>query len=263
VLLREQLDEHVLDLVGVLVLVDHDVLEAPLPFLQRRGVLAEEPGCDQEHVVEVESTGVAEELVVDRVDARDDLREVVLGLGGELVWPKKLVLGMGDAPGDGLRREFLLVQVELLHRPLDGSQPIGLVVDDVAAVDADQVAVAAQDATADGVEGAHPHRRLPRADQGFDARAHLSCGLVGERHRQDLVGVGSARPDQVRDPVGEHPGLAAAGTGKDQQWSVWRGDRLQLRRVEDCRELGGVQGAQTSFRRRGLRSARSRCTGQF
>ena len=213
-------------------------------YLQRARIFAEEPGCDQQQVVEVE--GVAEELVVDRVDARDDLGEVVLGLGGELRRAEQLVLGVGDAAGDGLGREVLLVKVELLHRPLDRRQPVGLVVDDVAAVDADQVPVAAQDPAADGVEGAHPRRRLPRADQGLDAAAHLAGGLVGEGDGQDLVGVGPAGLDQVRDPVGEDARLAAAGAGKDQQRPVGRGDRLQLRRVEDGRELGGVERAQVA-----------------
>src|SRR6202022_1159289 len=95
---------------------------------------------------EVQRVGVAKYSFVNRVDARDHLGEVVLGLGCELRRSQQLVLGVGDPGGEGLGWKAFLVEVELLHRPLDRGQPVSLVVDDVAAIDADQLSVATQDA---------------------------------------------------------------------------------------------------------------------
>src|SRR3712207_3081837 len=61
---------------------------------------------------------------------------------------------------------------------------------------------------------------------------HLPGGLVGEGDRQDLAGLHAAGAEQVGDPVGQHPGLARAGTGDDEQRAALVDDGLPLRPVE-------------------------------
>ena len=59
-------------------------------------------------------------------------------------------------------------------------------------------------------------------DQSADPLLHLVGGLVGERDGQDLERRDALAPDQVGDAVGEHPGLARARAGDDQQRpAVW------------------------------------------
>ena len=111
-------------------------------------------------------------------------------------------------------------------------------------VDADGGPVAAQDAGAEGMEGAHGHLAALVADQGQDALAHLGGGLVGEGHGQDLPGLHALDADEVGDAVGQHAGLAGAGTGQDEQRPLGRGDGARLLGVEPLddrlRQLPGI-----------------------
>jgi hypothetical protein len=63
------------------------------------------------------------------------------------------------------------------------------------------------------------HMALARAARrALDPLAHLGGGLVGEGDREDLTRAAPlARPEQVGDALGQHPGLARAGAGDDEQ----------------------------------------------
>ena len=85
------------------------------------------------------------------------------------------------------------------------------------------------------------HMALARGpDQGGDALAHLGGGLVGEGDGEDLAGLHAAGGQQVGDPVGEHPGLARARPGDDEQRAALVQDRLALLRVEPLEQGLGV-----------------------
>lgn len=67
----EFFDDEVLGVVGVLVLVDHDVAEALLVLEEHGWEVAEEDVHVEEEVVEVHGHGVTEALVVHLVDLRE------------------------------------------------------------------------------------------------------------------------------------------------------------------------------------------------
>ena len=96
------------------------------------------------------------------------------------------------------------------------------------------------------------------ADEADDPLAQLGRGLVRERHREDPPRRHALDADQVRDPVGQHAGLARAGAGQDQQRAVGRGDRARLLRVEGPDDLlargpGGPRPSRGIRRGRGCR----------
>ena len=121
---------------------------------------------------------------------------------------------------------------------------VAAVVDREGGIEADLGGVLAQDAGADGVEGAGPAEAggqggglvaEDRAGDALDAALHLRRGASGEGHQQDAARVG-ARKDQVGDAVRQRVGLAGAGAGDDQQ----RAGDLAVA-VQDGRALGFVQ----------------------
>ena len=69
---------------------------------------------------------------------------------------------------------------------------------------------------------------------------HLAGRLVGERDGQDLVRADLAGRQQVGDPAGQHPGLARAGPGHDEQRGTLVRHGLPLLRVQALQE--GVSG---------------------
>jgi hypothetical protein len=92
------------------------------------------------------------------------------------------------------------------------------------------------------VEGHQPHAARVPTEQPLHPFAHLLGGLVGEGDRQDLPGLRHVRVDQIGDPVGEHPGLAAAGPSEYQQRSLTVCDGLALGLVETLQQLLKVLG---------------------
>ena len=114
---------------------------------------------------------------------------------------------------------------------------ISLVVDRELSRVAEPRRLGAKDARAGGMERHQPHPARVMAEQPPHAAAHLLCGLVREGDRQDLVRLRLIGVDQERDPVREHPRLAAAGTGQDQQRALAVRDRLALGLVEGLEQL--------------------------
>ena len=101
VLAGEVEHEVVLDLVGVLVLVDEDVGEAPAVVVEHVGVLAEQLGGLQEDVVEVHGPGPQQAGLVLAVDLGQLLLGEAAGAVGVVVDEDVVVLGRarsGRAP---------------------------------------------------------------------------------------------------------------------------------------------------------------------
>ncbi len=93
------------------------------------------------------------------------------------------------------------------------------------------------------MEGGDDHPANPfLAHQLFDPLLHLAGRLVGEGDRQQLAGVDPPLLNQVGDTVGDHPGLARAGAGQQQQGAFGVANRGKLFLVQG----GKVHGASKS-----------------
>ena len=214
-------------------------------------MLAEQAHHVEQQVVEVHRTGPLETGLVLGVHVGVLAVEDVLGLGGGAGRIDQLVLPERDQAVHTARREALGVEAEVADDVAGQPHGVGLVVDRERARIAQHFAVTAQDPHARRVERGDPHRLDDRPDQGADPLAHLGRGLVGERDRQDL-----RRPrslvDQVGDAMGQHAGLARAGSGHDQQRPVAVHHGVELLRVEPVGERAGAE----QVRLRGIRHRR-------
>lgn len=237
----ELADQGVLGVVGVLVLVDQDVPEAPPVVLGDVGERLEQVDGGHDDVVEVQRVGVVQPGLVHRVRLGELPLEGVLRLGGERLVVDQLVLEVGDLGAERLRRELLGVEIQVAAD--QGHQParVGGVVDRERRGEAERLGLAAQDAHAGAVEGGHPHGVGARPDQLLDALLHLARGLVGEGDGEDRARVDVAGAEQVGDAVGEHAGLAGAGAGDDEQRPAVVLDGGALLLVEPHEELRGVE----------------------
>ena len=241
VLLREQLQPAVLGAVRVLVLVDQDVLERAPISVAHLGEELEQVHAAEEQVVEVHRVRGVQALLVEVVDVGRRLLEEGRDLDPVGLRVEQAVLGVGDLAPDAARREALRIDVELLDAVLDEPQRILLVVDREAARIAELVGVAAQHSGAGRVEGHDPHGAYAAADERSDALAHLLRGLVGESDREDLARAGLARPDEMRDAVGQHASLAGPRSREDQERALPVQHGLALRRVQALEEGVGCR----------------------
>ena len=144
-------------------------------------------------------------------------------------------------------RELLRVQLQVVQHQLHQPLGVGVVVDGEGPREPEPVDLTAQDPHAGGVEGGDPHQLGAVADQLGHPVPHLGGGLVREGDGQHRARVDLALAHQVRDPAGQHPGLARAGAGHHQHRGALVQHGLTLRRVEtreqvDLRRSGGSGG---------------------
>ena len=160
----QQLHQLVLRAVGVLILVDEDVLVTAVVSLTDLGDGLEQAHGLQQQIVEVERVGLEKLFAIDLEDVRDLFFQGIGGSKKIFLRVNHVALCPGDfAEGDGWF-ELLVVVAEALERGLDDGQLVTLVVDGEGAGeacaraaagrrDAQGLDVAAQDAHAEAVEG--------------------------------------------------------------------------------------------------------------
>ena len=97
------------------------------------------------------------------------------------------------------------------------SQNVVIIEDDEVGIERQVFGLAAQQAGADGMEGAQPETlRGQFAEHAPHAVVHLAGGLVGEGDRQHLPGTDALPGDEPGDALGEHAGLAGTGACQDE-----------------------------------------------
>ena len=215
--LCEHLDELVLSLVRVLVLVDHDVLEAPLILEEDRFILLKKLHGLEQQIVEVHGVVLAQSLVVQIVDLRDHAAVHLVAVDALVLLRRApLFLAVADAAEEIVLVELLRVDVQLFARVLDDRLLVRRIVNGKIPAVADGVGVTSQDSQACRVECQDPHIDA-RSDECLHPVAHLLGRLVGEGDRQNVVRVHAHFPDQICDPAGHGAGLAASGSRQNEQ----------------------------------------------
>ena len=237
--------QHVLRVVGVLVLVDQHVPEPPPVVLGDVGERLQQVDRRHDQVVEVERVGLAQPPLVERVGLGERLLDVRLGPAGERLVVDQLVLEVAHLVGERPRRVALRVEVEVAadqrHQPLR----VGLVVDREGRLHARAwLGLAAQDPHAGRVERATPTSPWPRPPTRAATRSFISpAALLVKVIARTAPGLHLALAEQVGDPVGQHPGLARAGAGHDEQRAALVHDRGPLLRVEPLEQGRGAAAA--------------------
>ena len=239
----QQVGDLVLDVVGVLILVDANVAEALLILVEHLGAGAQQLERAHEQVVEVHRVGGAQAALQLQVDLRGLF--VIGAVGGfeHVLGADHGVFGRTDLAADHIDGELLLLDTERLHNIAHHALGIVVIVDGELTGVAQQVSVLAQHAHAHGMEGAHPHAAGTAGDECRQTLAHLGRGLVGKRDGKDLPGLNAQVAEHMCDAEGQDAGLARAGAGEHQQRALGGQDSLALggiKAVNVDERLGGL-----------------------
>ncbi len=181
---HEGAHQHVLRVVGVLVLVDQHVTEPASVVLGDLRVRLQQRHRLADEIVEVEGVRRAQALLVVRVDPGDDAgefggRRIGLRLVGGLLRPDQFVLEVRDLRGQQPGGVLLAVEFEILRDHREQTTGIVGVVDCEIRIHAlEQTRLRAQDPDAARVEGRDPHRIRARPHQGRHPLAHLAAALL-------------------------------------------------------------------------------------
>ena len=232
---RQPLDNQILREVGILILVDEDILEPVLIFEQRLGRIAQEDIHKVEQVVEIHGVRLVQTVVVFGEDLRNHrlVGHPVVGLDfgvvGILLRRQEAGFGHGDTAQHESGGVLLGIQPHLLDDALDQRFGVVRVVDGDVGGESDLLGLHPEDAVEDGVESAHRDRLgQVAADQVHDTLAHLRRGLIGESQRQNPVRTDVINSQHVGDAVGQHTGLTGARTRQNHHRTLGLGHRHLL-----------------------------------
>ena len=260
--LRQQPQPQILDRVGVLIFVHHDVAEAALVIGEDVVVCLQDGQHVQHQIAEIAGVQLLKALLIAGIEGGALAVGVGLVLGCiEIGWAEAAVLPAVDQPGQLARGPALIVKLGLGDQLLQQAQLIVGVDDGVIVLQPDELGMAAQHLGADRVEGAEPRQALGRRAQVVrHALAHLARGLVGEGDAQNLRRVGAARRHQMRKPGGERRGLPCASAREHQHRALCRKHGGALRRVQPRgigrHRLGGSGGGGQGLAHRLMRTGR-------
>jgi hypothetical protein len=210
----QQLEQVVLQVVGILELVDQDVAEAHLVMLAQRMIALQQLIRAQQQFGEIDHAFALALVVVGFVQLDHAALDMVVGL--DLAGAQTLVLVAVDEVHQILGRELLVVDIHRLQHALNHRQLI-LGIEDLESLGQRGVAVmGAQQAIAQAVESADPHATGIDRQHGRQPGQHFLGRLVGEGHRHDAGRRHLPGRDQPGNPGGQDAGLARAGAGQDQ-----------------------------------------------
>ena len=229
----EQVGDLVLDMVGVLVLVDADVAEALLVLLEHLGAGAQQLERAHEQIVEIHGVRGAQAALQLQVHLGSLLLLRRARLLDELLRADHGVFGRGDLGADHVDGVLLLLDAQVGHDLAHHAAGIVIVVNGELAGVAEQIGILAQHTHAHGMEGAHPHAAHTAVGQhGGETLAHLSSSLVGERDGENLPGANTQVADHAGDTERKHARLARSSTGEYEQRALGGENRLTLGGVE-------------------------------
>ena len=201
---RQKRGQEILQVVGVLILVDEYIAELFLIIFPHVLKLLEQTDGVEDDVVKVQGVGLPQAALILHVDVGDLGQAKVpagLALGQILVGQQHGVLGPGDVAQHGPGRELLVIHVQVLHGLLDDPQGVVGVIDGKGGGKAQLLDVPAQDAHAGGVEGGGPHVLPGGAKHPGQAVLQLPGGLVGKGDGQNGPGLGGVQAAQPLPPV--------------------------------------------------------------
>ena len=220
-------EQLVLGGVGVLVLVDQHMAQALLPLGPHIGVRAQELEGQADQVVKVHTLVGAQALLVAGHEPCQLTLPFALGLGQRLLGVEALVFPQAQGPlplaGGGV--------VGGAPTVFEQAQHVVAVEDGKLRLEAQRLSVFAQQAHAQGVEGADEHLARRFANEGAGALAHFAGGFVGEGDGGDAA-TGQALANQVANLVRDDPRFARARTGEHQAGAIGVVHGLQLGPVQ-------------------------------
>ena len=238
----EHLEPGVLQLVGVLELVDQDVAKAALVVLAHRGVVAQDFIAAQHQLTKVHHAFALALRFVQGVEL--DLFSRLFVARHHVGRAQALFFAAADEVLHLLGRVTVGVDVVLLAQALDRRELVLSVENLKGLRQTRHHMVGAQKPVAQAVEGADPHAAHIHRQHGREPRHHFFRGLVGEGHSQDTCRPNLRGLQQPSDARGQDPGLARARTGQDQRRLSRQGDSgglFGIEALDQGRGGGGIK----------------------
>ena len=240
VLLRERMHETELNIVRILVLVDHDVAEALLIVLKHLRLRLEQLHGLQQKIVEVERV-VLMQLLFIKLEAVRHLPHAQVPAAGlllsELERAHAPVFRTGNHRQHHALLKHLRVDAELLQHLLHQRPLIIRIIDGEIRFVAETIDIAPEDANTHRVEGRYPDLTRLRSNQPVDTLPHLPRRLIRERDRKDVPRRDTTVLDEVGHTMRQHTRLPGTRTRQHQQRPLRAAHRLTLLLIQNLLQI--------------------------
>ena len=240
VLLRERMHETELDIVRILVLVDHDVAEALLIVLKHLRLRVKQLHGLQQEIIEVERLVLVQLLLIELEAVRHLPHTEITAarlLLSELERTQAPVLRTRNHRQHHTLLKHLRVNAELLQHLLHQRPLIIRIIDGEIRLVTETIDVAPKDANTHRVEGRYPDLTRLRPDQPVDTLPHLPRCLIRERNREDVPRRDPAVLDEIGHTMRQHTRLTRTRTRQHQQRPLRTAHRLTLLLIQNSLQI--------------------------
>ena len=237
-LLTELHDDRHLNVIGILILIHQNIIEAGGIFVANILMLPEELIGKHQQIIEIHGIGLLAALHVSHENLTNlrHLRTLVLLEDSRIALISRsthqVVLRNRNLGMNGSRLILLIIQPHLLHYRLDQRARVTFVINGKVVVEADMLSLRSQYSGEDAVEGTHIEMLGEIISHQFsDTFLHLPSRLVGKGERHDAPGF-HALAQEISNLIGKHTRLTRTCTGYHQRRSVNIFYRSTLRFVQ-------------------------------
>ena len=237
-LLTELHDDRHLNVVGILILIHQDIIEAGGIFVANILMLPEELIGKRQQIIEIHGIGLLAALHVSHENLTNlrHLRTLVLLEDSRIALISRsthqVVLRHRNLGMNGSRLILLIIQPHLLHYRLDQRARVTFVINGKVVVEADMLSLRSQDSGEDAVESTHIEMLGEIISHQFsDTFLHLPCRLIGKGERHDAPGF-HALAQEISYLISKHTRFTRTCTGYHQRRSVNIFYRSTLRFVQ-------------------------------
>ena len=237
-LLTELHDDRHLNVIGILILIHQNIIEAGGIFVANILMLPEELIGKHQQIIEIHGIGLLAALHVSHENLTNlrHLRTLVLLEDSRIALISRsthqVVLRHRNLGMNGSRLILLIIQPHLLHYRLDQRARVTFVINGKVVVEADMLGLRSQDSGEDAVEGTHIEMLGEIISHQFsDTFLHLPSRLVGKGERHDAPGF-HALAQEISYFISKHTRFTRTCTGYHQRRSVNIFYRSTLRFVQ-------------------------------
>ena len=211
----QQLDQLLLRAVGVLELIDHQILESLAPCRPRVRMFAQQLHGPQQQIVEIHGRSLVQDFLIRAENLRHILAVAVvrpLRIGFHIIRRDAVIFRVADLAAHAARRIVFGSEAQLQNRALHCRVLVVVIVDSEVARQSEMPEFAPQQSRTERMKRRNPYARgvaAARAQKLRDALFHHARGFVRERDRKNRARR-HAHFDQVRHAIGDHARLARA-----------------------------------------------------
>ena len=235
----QHLDPGILQLVGVLKLINQDVPKTSLVMLPNGVVVPQDLKTAQHQLPKIHHSLALTLVFIQLVNLNLFAGFIVSYLYG--VGAQAVFFAAANEPLHLLGRKALVVNIELLVQPLDTGELVLRVQNLKTLGQIGQFEVGPQKPVAQPVKGANPHAPHIHRQHGREPGHHLLGRLIGEGHRHDAAGRYLPSLQEPGNAGGQYPRFARSGSRQNKRMLGRQAHSRTLFGVEILQERGALR----------------------